>query len=288
MAFLCNPIPEITCFGCCPPIRPAHYDPLDYVGSLRREFIDNRRRILKEGARRSPIVGYSCWALGFLDKEGKKIGCLLHPGQNGGRDLRFLIDYGNKCSRESCFPARMFERLPPEGQVFWLEPAKGLNAFLFSSRKGNPLFHLLPWGPEVLEELRARALQKGWTATEVLWRHPFLTAPSYNPKAHRYLFRLVLDFDDGGKDGEERHEERFGKLWRFARALAGEFPPESASPDAPYTHLLPLDVGFTDFLRLAFGSRKMEPEKAAEIKSRLDGFAAEISRRRPPGCVRYP
>ncbi len=274
MAFLCNPVPEMTCFGCCPPIRPVHYDHLDYVGSLRREFLDNRRRLLEHGPTYSPIVGYSCWALGFLDNAGVKIGCLLHPCQNQGRDLRFLIDYGNKCGRESCFPARVFAQLPPEGQEFWLPLAKGLNAFLFSSPRANPLFHLMPWGAEVLESLRRHASRDGLTVTELLRRHPFLTAASWNPKAHRYLFRLALASEDEGRWANRNHERLRAKLSRLTHSLKEDFPPEALSPTAPYTHQLPFDEDFLDFLRLALGYQKMDPEKAMEIKLRLDRFCS--------------
>lgn len=30
------------------------------------------------------ITGFSCWALGYMDNGHKMVGCLLHPGQNGG------------------------------------------------------------------------------------------------------------------------------------------------------------------------------------------------------------
>src|SRR5574340_715142 len=97
MKTLCAPTPELACFGCCPPIRPAHYDPLDFARSLRRELVENRRRLLEEGPRYRPIVGYSCWGLGFLDAQGRRAGCLLHPFHNDGSELRSLIDYGDKC-----------------------------------------------------------------------------------------------------------------------------------------------------------------------------------------------
>ena len=142
MPTLCNPTPDVLCFGCCPPIRPPHYDPLDYIATLRREFADNRQRFCIQGPNQGPIVGFSCWALGFLDAAGRRIGCLLHPEQHQGRDLRNVTGYGDKCRRERCLAARVFAALTPLTQSFWLEPAVGLDSFRFSSARANPLFHL--------------------------------------------------------------------------------------------------------------------------------------------------
>ncbi len=174
MVTLCAPTTEATCFGCCPPIRPHHYDPLDYIGSLRREFTENRKTFLENGPIYRPIVGYSCWALGFLDAKGRKVGCLLHPARNNGRDLRGLVDYGRKCERESCVPARIFSQLSEQGQRFWLPLVNGLNSFYFSSRRANPLFHLLEWGIKLLEIARLHGCLVGWSSTEVLAHRKFL------------------------------------------------------------------------------------------------------------------
>lgn len=189
---LCAPNPHLTCFGCCPPIRPPHYDPLDHVRILRREFRENRQQMREVGPRFKPIVGYSCWALGFLDAKGRRVGCLLHPLQNQGKDLRHLIDYGNKCARELCRPARFFARLPEAGRRFWLELAACFHSFLYSSRRANPLFHLLLWGRGVLEPLRRDALARHESATELIYRFPFLLSREWNPAAVRWVFRAVL------------------------------------------------------------------------------------------------
>jgi|GEM_PF-1749752 len=189
---LCAPLPHLTCFGCCPPIRPAHYDPLDHVRILRREFRENRKQIQQEGLHFRPIVGYSCWALGFLGDDGKRAGCLLHPFQNEGTDFRHLIDYGGKCARETCQAARFFLTLPEEGKIFWLELAAGFQSFFYSSLRANPLFHILLWGKGVLEPLRFNALARDESATELLHRFPFLFRKDWNPRAVRFLFRVVI------------------------------------------------------------------------------------------------
>ncbi len=273
MITLCNPAPGLTCFGCCPPIRPARYDHLDYVNMLRREFSDNRRILREQGPRYRPIVGYSCWALGFVNETGTEVGCLLHPCRNGGRDLRGLIDYGNKCDRESCVPAKVFQSLPPDGQAYWLPLAEGLSPFLFSSARANPLFHLLHWGAGVLEPLRAHARAYDWTVTELVCRQPFLLDRNLEPKASRYLFRLALESvppaGDGSRDLRGFYEKALPHLSTLANAEsdAAAGPP---SMDEMYTHLLPMKDDFLDFLRLYLGWRKISLQRAIEIAAHVE------------------
>ena len=282
---LCSPTPDLTCFGCCPPIRPENYDCLDYVGSLRREFMENRKLFLESGPVRRPIVGFHCWALGFLDPKGRRVGCLLHPSRNGGRDLRSLIDYGNKCGRESCVPAKMFDLLPPEGKRFWLPLARGLSPFHFSSPRSNPLFHLIPWGPEVLEPLRLLADKMGWSETELVHHHPFLMDPTWTPKAHRYLFRLVLAavYHHGNSESPEHLDGSGGDLERHGSELLRRIvslPCAQASPeDLPgraFTHQLELDGDFLDFLRLGLRWRKASPDEALRVKKEAEHLALSL------------
>jgi hypothetical protein len=48
-------------------------------------------------------VIYCCEYIGFLDEDEKKIGCLLHPIQNGGEDLRDVSFYGKElCDGHFC------------------------------------------------------------------------------------------------------------------------------------------------------------------------------------------
>ena len=277
---LCAPTAGLTCFGCCPPIRPARYDHLDFVGSLKREFLENRRRYLEEGPRYRPIVGYHCWALGFLDSQGRRIGCLLHPYMNNGQDLRFLIDYGNKCRRENCLPARMYARLPLEGQRFWLPLAEGLNAFHFSSHRANPLFHLLLWGPEVLEPLRAQAERIGLTPTEVLHLHPFLLDTTWNPRSRRYLLRKLLNLLSSEALNSGHLRDCAQKLWSRVRAL-----PEiqtiqasgSMSSQNSYTHQLPMEVDYLDFVRVGLGCMKAPLQTAFELEARIRQVVLDIA-----------
>ncbi|HON59956.1 MAG TPA: hypothetical protein PLT45_10535 [Smithella sp.] len=57
--------------------------------------------------RRYEVI-YCCEYLGFLDGEEKKVGCLLHPEQNGGVDLRGCSFYGQElCAGHLC-PSHYF------------------------------------------------------------------------------------------------------------------------------------------------------------------------------------
>ena len=56
-----------------------------------------------EDFRKRYEVIYCCEYLGFLDDDEKKIGCLLHPMQNGGRDMRSTSFYGQEvCAGHLC------------------------------------------------------------------------------------------------------------------------------------------------------------------------------------------
>jgi hypothetical protein len=76
---LCRPNDELSCFACCPPIRPADYEHVDYKGSLKRQFSQNREDFLAGEMPDKPIVGYSCPGLGFFGLPGQNVGCLYHP-----------------------------------------------------------------------------------------------------------------------------------------------------------------------------------------------------------------
>ncbi len=258
---LCAPIEELSCFGCCPPIRPYHYDPLDFMGSLRRELIENREAFLNSPLQVRPIVGYHCWALGFLDPRGRTAGCLLHPARNDGEDLRGLVDYGSKCRRESCRAARVFDELPPEGHAFWLELARGLNPFYYSSHRGNPLFHILLWGAELLERLRCHAGHMAWTSTELIYFCPFLVRKAWKPQAHRFLFSLLLDRLESVEGWTTALEASACRLLSGIPGLSAIQAMRSGSEpcgtrDCVWTHQASERADLLDFVRLELGIRR--------------------------------
>lgn len=146
---LCQPGLGLACFACCPPIRPAGYDHAEHRGPLRRLFSENRTDYLAGRLPSGPTLGFSCPGLGFLDSQGRQVGCLLHPARNDGRDLRQITGYAAKCARESCPEARAFARLPEPVRSRLLGLCQGLDAFAFGSRRENPVMRLLSFGPVV-------------------------------------------------------------------------------------------------------------------------------------------
>lgn len=143
------PAEGLSCFACCPPIRPAGYDHADDRGSWRRLFSENRAAFLAGELPRRPLTGFSCPGLGFLDSAGRQVGCLLHPARNQGRDLRGPTGYRDKCARESCPESRAYATLAGEVRAALMDLCTGLDPFAFSSRRLNPVMRLLGFGPEV-------------------------------------------------------------------------------------------------------------------------------------------
>jgi len=81
---LCAPDREKSCFACCPPIRPAGYEHILYEAIVKRMLRENTKAFARGETGPAPITGFSCWALGYLDPEYRRVGCLLHPLQNAG------------------------------------------------------------------------------------------------------------------------------------------------------------------------------------------------------------
>src|SRR4030042_784895 len=187
-ATLCAPDEEKSCFACCPPIRPPGYEHLQYTNEIKRVLRENTASLRRKERSLSPITGFSCWALAYLDGGFKRIGCLLYPSQNDGEDLRYRVDFGDKCARESCVEARTFTHLSPEAKGFWLRLSERLDSFSYSSRTLNPLFHILGWG-DVLLILVAMA-EKGRTpdGDSILKTYPFFET-TLSPRANAYLVR---------------------------------------------------------------------------------------------------
>jgi len=114
---LCQPGEGKSCGACC-----GLYN---YADS-RRESLDarltERTRLFREMVRgREDLAGYAdrirhvedpakryeviycCEYLGYIDPGRKKVGCLLHPCQNGGEDLRDVSFYGQElCDGHFC------------------------------------------------------------------------------------------------------------------------------------------------------------------------------------------
>lgn len=159
----------LSCFACCPPIRPAGYDHADHAPSLRRMFSDNRAAFLAGEMPARPIVGFSCPGLGFLDRRGRTVGCLWHPARNGGRDLREAGGYAEKCRRESCPESRAFAALSPGRREALVALCAGMDPFTFQSRARNPVMRVLSFGPEAAAALAALGLSRAQDAAGWEW-----------------------------------------------------------------------------------------------------------------------
>ncbi len=280
---LCFPDGEKSCFGCCPPIRPAGYDHLDYKGIISRMLLENTRTFNPDRQDLRPITGFSCWAIGYLDESYRTLGCLLHPYQNGGFDLRHRVDFGDKCRRETCEEAKVFQGLSCRTRIACLGPAKGMDSFTYSSRKANPLFRMLMWGAPLLESVanetdeaeghlprHNEAPFKSWN--NFFQQYPFF-ASTLNPKAHSYIVTSIVQ-----RLGTIflRKDESRDELELFsAEALAriSELGHEESGRQT-WTHLLDLSRPFLDYLRLGAGMTRITREGAIEIKAALDGMIA--------------
>lgn len=275
---LCVPDSLKSCFACCPPIRPAGYEHIQYRAIIARVLRENTSAFQKECNRTTPIRGFSCWALGYLDASRLLIGCLLHPAVNGGEDLRFRVGYGDKCRRESCPEAGEFLRLVPAERRLWLRLADGLDSFEYSSRLRNPLFTMLAWGADVLRLIPLREPVAGDGGKAFLAAFPFFST-GMNPRGNAYLLRRIIARKGAGPLREASFPERFEE---FSREVSEEARKAAGPPreDAPYTHRLVMDRSFLDFLRLSAGLRRIHQEQAEDMKRRVDraeaSFAAGI------------
>lgn len=133
MMVLCQPDPGKSCGACC-----GLYN---YVDSSRESLVKRLsartrryREMVKgpedlprfaeatfaaEDFRKRYEVIYCCEYLGFLGAEEKKVGCLVHPLQNGGVDMRTVSFYGRDvCAGHLC-PSHHF--IPRSRQLILLK-----------------------------------------------------------------------------------------------------------------------------------------------------------------------
>jgi hypothetical protein len=306
---LCFPDSEKSCFSCCPPIRPAGFEHFQYRNIIKRILRENTEAFSRDRESSIPITGFSCWALGYVDRNHRRIGCLLHPAHHGGVDLRYRTDYGEKCEREFCPEARVFSGLALEEKRFWLHLADGLDSFSYSSRKLNPLFEMMNWGGHLLRLLATNEDYRDLTKESFFQSYPFFSAKN-PPKPNVYLIRWLVDregthllkshtfkseFDlfSGRTTKELRHAAqqsnppqpplrgRFQPVGLTGRRVGSE--PQAVMKGGrreifveSYTHLLDLDRDFLDFLRLSARITKTSREDALALKKLVDGKLEEF------------
>jgi hypothetical protein len=265
---LCFPDGKRSCIGCCPPIRPAGYDHLDHRSIIRRILLENTRTFERQGGVR-PITGYSCWAMGYLDRDLTLPGCLLHPAQNNGKDMRHRVDFGDKCRRELCEEAKVFDSLSAKAKKACKALASTLDSFEYSSRRTNPLFRLLGWGEGIVN-----ALFEGYEGPmdweELIQIHPLLST-AVNPRAFRYLAEGLVSHR--GIEALRKSAEALETFFREAALRTAYLHPIAYGGSRP--HLLDLPRAFSDFLRLGAGISSITLDKASRIKGLLDELITE-------------
>lgn len=270
---LCRPDKDRSCFACCPPIRPAGYDHADHRSDLIGKLDQNTRALELGPLGAKAITGFSCWGLGFLDRERTLAGCLLHPAQNQGRDLRDLTGYGEKCRRELCPEASLFSALPPGQAVFVLTLTRGLDSFEYSSPIKNRAFCLLRWGPLVIERLAA--LEPGGLArAEFRSRWAVLDrelTPERDGFAVEVLLRRLSLMDLNRPPFLARYKKALSMFIAARRAMAK--PPLD---NRPFVHQLDLPPSLARFLRSQLGLPRATASQARELKraaeTMLDGL----------------
>ena len=245
---------------------------------VKRVLRENTKAYRAEEREVRPITGFSCWALGYLDPDCRLVGCLLHPARHGGEDLRFRIDFGEKCRRETCPEADVFDRLEPEARWFWLRLADGLDAFAYSSRLRNPLFRFLNWGPAILRRIQRDAQGRAarHSAASLERAYPIL-ASSLVPRGWAYPMERLCTL---GGTGLLRKAETAGSLESGLGGLILRIRRERTVPepaDAPHTHRLPMERAFLDFLRLTVGIRRLTSRDACMLKALVDEAIERIA-----------
>lgn len=270
---LCHPDEYKSCFACCPPIRPPGYEHLTYKSMVQRVLRENTRSFDKNDTRVRPITGFSCWAMGYLDADGRRVGCLLHPALNDGRDLRNRVDYWDKCSREICPDASVFSGLSTKQRRFWLQLSAGLDSFAYSSRRVNPLFSLIGWGIRVLSLIASEEDGTPPEKESFFRDHIFFTT-SLNPKGNAYLLGSLMERATVHLLGSLRFKTQFELFSeRITQRLKGQ---SGRGSELVPVHLLDMDRGFTDFLRLSIGIRRISHDDALGLKTRVDGFLEQF------------
>ena len=276
MNTLCRPSPDLSCFRCCPPIRPAGYDHLDYRAEITRRLIENTDDY-EAGRLGGPITGFWCWGLGLVDPRRKVAGCLLHPARNS-EDLRVLTGYRDKCRRETCPQNDIFQALGEPVQKHLLGLVSGLDSFGFSSPRANPLWNLLLWGERVLIPVHT-SLDRDTALYNYLAAHP-------EPRSRALileglLFRLgpdhaaqVISVQDFGGRFEQAMEPMIAGL----RSCCGE-----SSEEGIYVHRLGLDLALAQFIRFGLGLPKTTPARAEKLAGAVETALDRLTREFIPG-----
>jgi len=274
---LCFPHTGKSCFACCPPIRPPSYEHIQHRNIIRRMLQENTESFNAHAEHKIPITGFSCWALGYLDENHRLIGCLLHPAQNGGVDLRYRTDYGEKCEREFCPEAKVFSGLALEAKNFWLQLADGLDSFSYSSRERNPLFEMMNWGGHLLGLLASNEYRRTFTKESFFQSYPFFSTDT-PPRPNAYLIKWLVDGEGTHILKSHSFKSQFEMFsMRLSKTLCQAAQQDnSPQPLDCYTHLLDLDSDFLNLLRLSARITKTTQQNALVLKDLVDKALEEF------------
>ena len=268
---LCFPDGDKSCFFCCPPIRPAGYEHIEHKNIIKRILRENSEALKNYTEDIIPITGFSCWALGYTDENNKLIGCLLHPAQNGGVDLRYRTNYGEKCVRELCPEAKVFSLLTPKEKTFWLLLAADLDSFSYSSRKLNPLFEMMNWGRHLLSLLALKEGYTSFTRKSFFQAYPFFST-NIPPKPNVYLIKGLVNGEGTHILKSHAFKSEFEIFsTRISKALCQTAQRSHPPPRGGFhTHLLELDRDFLDLLRLSARISRATQKDALALKELVD------------------
>ncbi|MCD6298935.1 MAG: hypothetical protein J7M30_17465, partial [Deltaproteobacteria bacterium] len=183
------------------------------------------------------------------------------------KELRFSVDYGDKCRRENCPESKTFLELDVNVRRFWLHLADGLDSFAYSSKRINPIFKMMGWGPGLLGLITLNEDGRLFIGESFFRAYPFFST-RLNPRANAYLLNQLVGENRVDMLKTESFRERFE---RFSRRLSGGLK-QISSPmsGTQYTHRLELDSRFLDFLRLSVGISQIEKEHALRLKGKVD------------------
>jgi hypothetical protein len=274
---LCFPHTGKSCFACCPPIRPASYEHIQHRNIIRRMLQENTEAFDGRAEHKVPITGFSCWALGYLDENHRLMGCLLHPAQNGGADLRYRTDYGEKCEREFCPEAKVFSGLALEAKTFWLQLTDGLDSFSYSSRGLNPLFEMMNWGEHLLSLLASNENHRAFRRESFFQSYPFFSTNT-SPRPNAYLINWLVDREGTHILKSQTFRSKFEMLSMHISKTLCQAAQQDNSPQPLdcHTHLLDLDRDFLNLLRLSARIAKTTEQNALALKDLVDRALEEF------------
>jgi len=214
--WLCQPDPSKGCAACC-----GLYNYVDHSRPALERLLWQRTRFFwslprtEKGLRRyleevkallpsEPLARdiYRCDFVGFLDGDGRRVGCLLHPALHG-EDLRDLSPYGRElCSSHLCPSHHYLAPHEQQGVILALDDWYLYGLVITDLDLVRETFRIIADGigravkPQDLEDPELRRALRGFFAFKERW--PF---KDHRPRLGKYWFsqgeyRLDHPWDD--------------------------------------------------------------------------------------------